>query len=505
MFIEKIKYYTGKYWYIVVLAVFVAIFVLNASKKDVLPAYNSDTGRSEYTVPEQKEENVKTFTYSSDRLPVKMEIPMGWEKITKDGYDTFVHSPSASSIQIQILSYYPSVNNVTDASLSESFGNLGYEVTEFEFTSDSSYYVLYKKSSSSGITDYIENVYWDRFNVVKTIAVFNEANYSKLKNQIWHCVDSFSWTKANPITNDCMLVYDQPGDFEFAVPSAWISSGWAEDESGASYYAYDESSGASLTVNVLPDSSPINDINEIDYGNFLSNGRQKFILNVFQKNENIIYGEATYSSNQEQYGIMQNYYANGVLHYIVTYEFPMSQSDNLYGFLKSALSMTRFFGETVAQEKNTADDHDDPENVSEEKQDEEVVGEITPFELPETKAEEKTSSIATFSAISSGNENVSGLNTGNMNQTSSDEQADSFAGAIQTIIPLSVQAAEAISKTWDSLGLGTPAYAEGYMEDDTYYVVMVTTDMQVNYYLYIEKSTGLLNTIHVNTADGPVV
>lgn len=67
---------------------------------------------------------------------------------------------SASSLQIQKLSYYPMINNVTLESLTESYGNRGLEVTEFSYLTDNSYYLIYNNKGTSGVTDYIETVFW---------------------------------------------------------------------------------------------------------------------------------------------------------------------------------------------------------------------------------------------------------------------------------------------------------------------------------------------------------
>lgn len=65
------------------------------------------------------------------------------------------------------------------------------------------------------------------------------------------------------------------------------------------------------------------DITQIDYANFLSNGKSNFVLNQFQQNDSMIYGEATYQNNDVQTAIVQGYFATGTYQYIVTYEYPV--------------------------------------------------------------------------------------------------------------------------------------------------------------------------------------
>ena len=58
---------------------------------------------------------------------------------------------------------------------------MGMQITEFEYMSDNSYYVIYQSQGMSGITDYIEYVIWDRQHVAKIVVTFNDENYDKLK------------------------------------------------------------------------------------------------------------------------------------------------------------------------------------------------------------------------------------------------------------------------------------------------------------------------------------
>ena len=69
---------------------------------------------------------------------------------------------------------------------------------------------------------------------------------------------------------------------------------------------------------------------------------------------------------------------------------------------------------------------------------------------------------------------------------------------------ISQEKADEISKIWTSLNAGIPTYAKGYKESDTDFILLVTNDQSVNYYIQMSKE-GDLKEIRVNTEDGPVV
>ena len=202
------------------------VFMTFATKQDNLNVYQNKDGNSSYTVESESETEKKVVsnTYMNTDINFSMQIPDGWKHITKDGYDTFVHSASASSIQIQVMNYYPMVNNASADSLSETYSSMGMQITEFEYMSNNSYYVIYQSQGMSGITDYIEYVIWDRQHVAKIVVTFNDENYDKLKDEIWYCLDSVSWDYEEPITDGYRLIYQLDGDFEYAMPDQWTNA-----------------------------------------------------------------------------------------------------------------------------------------------------------------------------------------------------------------------------------------------------------------------------------------
>ena len=481
----------GRFWPLALIAGMFIIFIIFATKQETLDVYRG--GNASYTVETESEteKNIVSNTYLNNDINLSMQIPDGWQHITKDGYDTYVHSASASSIQIQVMSYYPMVNNASADSLAETYSSRGMEITEFQFMSDNSYYVIYQAKGIAGITDYIEYVIWDRQHVAKIVVTFSDENYDKLKDEIWYSLDSITWDYEDPVTDGFYLMYQITGDFEYAVPDQWTTG-----SSDMAFYAYNEDDGASLTVNLIQDATLLSDITELDYSNFLSNGKANFVLNQFQQSDYNIYGEATYISNDVQMSVVQEYYANGAYQYIVTYEFPTELGNNYVQLAQNGFALTRIFYNPDSQEETeTIDDIGSQDNDMELNNDTPETSDsgnlvFTPDTLP-TESLFNTTEEQTESNAQAGS-------------SEENEETDSFTSALISITNISAEQAGKISETWNSLGLGTPTYAQAVKESDTTLILMVTNEQNVNYYVYIGKD-GTLQEIHVNTDDGAII
>lgn len=460
----------GRFWYLFAIAIMLAVFMTVATNKDGLDLYTN--GPSTYTVePEsESEKQVNSVTYRNKEVEMTLSVPEGWDYVLKDGFDTFIHSESASSIQVQVLNYYPQVNNVTQQSLSESYAIQGKAVTEFSFISNNGYYLIYQTQGISGITDCIEMVQWDRLHVVKLAVIFNDIYYDKLKDEIWYCIDSMSWQYESPIPEEYVLYYQIDGDFEYAVPSGWVTG-----MSGDTLYASDSTTGSFMTVNVLDDVSSVENISQLDYVNFLSSGKQDFVLTQYSQTENTIYGEATYMQDNTMVSLMQYYIANGTYHYILTFECPTEIGGDIMPLAQGALELTRVFFKP--------DEGTDNE---------------TETETENTDAKEmETSTETTVQEHQTSTEETSESET---EQTS----VSSFSEAIVNITGIPYEKADSIAGIWDQLQAGTPVYAEAVKESSDTVVILVETAQDFLYYLFVGKD-GELQTIRLGSEDGNII
>ena len=89
---RKLRRIFGKFWYLFVVGIMLAIFLTVITKQDDLSVYTGNNSR--YTIePETEiEKNFDSQAYINNVIGLSMRIPADWTYIVKDGFDTFVHS-----------------------------------------------------------------------------------------------------------------------------------------------------------------------------------------------------------------------------------------------------------------------------------------------------------------------------------------------------------------------------------------------------------------------------
>ena len=75
----------GKLWPLVLIAAMFILFLVFATKQENLDVYKS--GNSTYTIETESEskKNIVSNTYLNNTVDLSMQIPDGWQHITKDG------------------------------------------------------------------------------------------------------------------------------------------------------------------------------------------------------------------------------------------------------------------------------------------------------------------------------------------------------------------------------------------------------------------------------------
>lgn len=458
---RQFRNFFGKYWFLAAAFLMVTVFMTIVTGKKDLTVYTG--GDSQIVVQKETEapKPFRSFSYVNNDSGLSMQVPEGWTYVKKDGFDTFVHSASASSLQIQSLSYYPMVNNVTQESLAETYANMGYVLTEFGRSSETEYYIIYKKNGIDGVTDYIEYVLWDRSHVMKVLMIFQENFYDKLSDDIWACLDSITWARPDPVSEGTYLLYFSYGDFEVAVPTGWITA-----IADNTFYATDEESGAFMTVDCVEDSTWMKDFSQVDYTSYLSGTRNSFVLSVFNQSDDAVYSEATYMNGNVSMGLIQYYYVNGTYHYIITYEFPLDYGDYYAPLARDAVDMTRVF----------------------------FVSDVPV--LQETESETKPSFYDTFLEKAEENSNREVLeNTGSLLKKDETEELYTFADAIVEVAGVSLEKAEDIESAWiESVGTN-PVFLDLAEVSDESVVLLLTDDQDVKYYIFLDPESGELQDI----------
>lgn len=339
-----------KGWLIAIMAAIAAFLVIVITKQQTpLPSYNSSND-PETTTEYETTKRVDSFTYQDETTGLCIAIPDEWQKVTKSGYTTFIHSPTASSIQIQVLDYYPEVNSVSATSVSTEIVSLGGEYLNFYWIDNSSFVTTYKLYNGSLTTDYIEYTLFDRQNVVRIIYTINDEYYNDLQDYITYSLDSISWDKLDPIPTTMNLYYSEVGDFEFGIPIGW--TGGLVD---GAYYASDTNSNASYTITVTSSAADFSNVSQINYVSYASQNRTNFILQSFVKDNTNIYATYTYNNGDTRMMVRQFMIANGNYEYSLTEECPMTTYEQVSDLFDDLINVFRIFDEGMIAEESTTE------------------------------------------------------------------------------------------------------------------------------------------------------
>ena len=315
---------------LIILIVFIiglSIFftVINQKKQNnELPVYvDGDELSTESPV-----ENIKDIDMVLIEYPeFTINIPSDWTKVIRNGNDNFIHSPSATSVSINISEYYPEINNIDESIVSTNVANSGYGFVSFMKTSTSSYEAIYQDLDNNTY-DYIEEVFWTKDKIVTLTFTVNDTYYNKMADYFNAIYNSFKWNEdQNIIPDDIMLIYIEYGDFEFALPISW-SVGIQDN----AIYATNSDNTAQVVITVIENPLSLDSVTAYDITNLLQRQRPNgFILQYVSNSVNYLKAAAQYYNND---GInMENrtyLFANGVFLYTVQFDYISNTLDDNY-------------------------------------------------------------------------------------------------------------------------------------------------------------------------------
>ena len=314
-----------KFMFIAALIAALALIVtlISGKSQDTLTVYNGDADVSIATDESTLKLDVNMQLYSDSELGFSLNIPSSWQEVKEKGVSTFIHKESGSSLAIETYDYDPYVNNYTSEGMSSLVADAGYTFTSFNKSSDTSYELLYQDKGET-IYDYIEMVYWDRSNVVKLIAVFNDENYGKIKSYYEAIFNSFVWDKQNPIPDGYGLAFIDAYGFEMGVPD-----GWTTGTSGNTYVAMDESTGSQMTVQVeTGNTSSLESLRASDMAEIVQGGRSNFMFSDFKTSATMAKGQSTYIQNNVQWNCTSYLFADGVNLYLLQIDYEDGMLDD---------------------------------------------------------------------------------------------------------------------------------------------------------------------------------
>lgn len=327
----------NKKWLIIIaVAVIISIIIITNKQNTPLPGYDGTT--DVIPVPEETTEYVESFVHTDKKTGLSLMVPEGWQYVLKSGFDTYVHSPSATAVQIQSLDYDPYINTVSYDYFSAEKKEAGGDLIDFQWTSNSSYTLSYVLPENERYIDYVEYVTFDRDNIVRVLYTVNDEYYLQMKNEIAYSMDSIVWNKQNPVPETVHLAYSDYGNFEYACPI-----GWEDGINDGVYYAMDPVSKAAYAVQVSESSNLYNNISQLDYVNYASKGRTNFSLDSFYNDTYVINATANYYANDTRMMMRQYLIATGEYEYTLTEECPVDSYQTCSQVFDDIFSVFRSF------------------------------------------------------------------------------------------------------------------------------------------------------------------
>ena len=205
--------------------------------------------------------------------------------------------------------------------------------------------------------DYIEEVYWDRDNIIKLVCTFNDENYEKIKPYYELILNSFAWQRANEIPADYAMYYNDQAGFEVMIPAAWTLGA-----SGNAVVATDGDTGASETLMMTNNTSYFDSVTATDMAKILNTGQSGFMMNSYDNSKETATAKCTYIIDNVQYQETVYGYATGKAMYFVTFDYEAGTvSDEMIELCGNSF---RTFGQTSENTSDTEEPKSDTASSS---------------------------------------------------------------------------------------------------------------------------------------------
>lgn len=325
---------------IIIIAIAIVMFALfiNAFKQEPpLPAYieeSSEISSLEETTKNKPDVEMKTII--NKELQYRLEIPKDWTYVLKNGYDTYIHSPSSTSVQIQVDKYNPIINNLTNESLSNEVMNLGGKIISAKDITTSSRLIIYSIENNNTLFYHIKYYTWDKANTICLYSVVKSEYYENMKGVIDYIVDSFNWN-GDKIPDDMYMKYISDINFEFAVPVEWELG-----SDGNTIILSNSSIGASAIISISDNKSFLDKITQLDYTKVYTVGQQ-FMLQSFKTEKCNTFVTATFNNNNISYVRIHRIIANGKHQVSIALDMPYEiYNDDNYEYANTLLNLARF-------------------------------------------------------------------------------------------------------------------------------------------------------------------
>ncbi|MBP3808212.1 MAG: hypothetical protein ILA13_07450 [Eubacterium sp.] len=305
------------------------LFTIISQKRqnDKLKVYNQDETVENLESTTEETLEISSFTVADDNAGFSVNIPDGWQKIKKNGYDNYIHSPSATSVGIEICDYEPYVNTYNESNIASEITSNGYSFVSFTKKTSSSYEVIYQDIKDSTY-DYIDEVIWSKNNIVTLHFIVNDEYFSKMSPYLDSIYNSFKWHNDISIIPDYIyMTYMEYGDFEFGLPTDWTLG--IENNT---VYSTNTDNTAQMTLSVSENNSSLENVSGYELTSILQPTRSSgFMLQSFNAEQTKVTATAAYYNNEGINMVNKTYiYTNGVYQYNFQFDYVSGVLDDTY-------------------------------------------------------------------------------------------------------------------------------------------------------------------------------
>ena len=276
--------------------------------------------------------------YTDNTVGLSLQVPLKWNRVIKGGEVTFIESDTAAYVRVSVGAYPKGLAGITETDVRADVEDAGGGFVSFTREGNSGYTAMYQMYGDGVLYDYIEiNRYDLNYAARVTICIPDDA-YKSLQKQISAVCSSVYWEPHDPIPEDFLLVYNEFGDFEFAVPSQW-QRGIYQGE----YVARDPVTGAEMHVSVALSDRTYENVNQAVYAEYLAEGKEGFAMRQFSANTNLIYSVSSYMINGFLAYRVDYLVATGVYEYGISFLCPVDCYTDTAGLFETAFTLFRTF------------------------------------------------------------------------------------------------------------------------------------------------------------------
>lgn len=283
-----------------------------------------------------RDPDMQMFTDAS--IGLSLQVPLNWNRVIRSGNIMFVDGDTAAYVEVDTGQYRKGLAGITESTVQTDVEAAGGAYVSYSKEGNSGYTAMYQMLGDGVIYDYIEINRYDLDRTVRiTICVPDDA-YRSLQKKINKIRDSIYWEPPNPIPEDFLLVYNEFGDFEFAVPVQW-ERGIYQGE----YVARDPLTGSEMHVSVGLSDRTYENVNQAVYAEYMAEGKEGFAMRQFSSNANLIYSVSSYIINGFQTYRVDYLVATGVYEYGISFLCPVDCYTDVAGMFETAFSLFRTF------------------------------------------------------------------------------------------------------------------------------------------------------------------